>query len=176
MDYERHASSRDLVGTCRSSGVTRQSASSSADASPYFTAEKRVSNELVEIIGEEPDTDAVCWCGAADVVAGASAATGLNGGRAAACLTTAGLASAVVLLSAFLASALFISAGLAATAFGLLSAGFDVVVGALAASAPVLPALRRLAIRPAFSGGGTAAIRLVGAAVSSGAGAAGGLT
>jgi hypothetical protein len=139
-------------------------------ATSYFAAEKRVSNELVEMIGEEPDTEAVCWCGAADVVAGASAAAGLNGGRAAACLTTAGLVSAGFI------SALFVSAGFAATALGLLSAGFAVAAGALAATALVLPALRRLAIRPAFSGGVTAAIRLVDAAVSSGPSAAGGLT
>src|SRR4051794_41903270 len=82
------------------------------------------------MIGEEPDTEAVCWCGAADVVAGASAAAGLNGGRAAACLTTAGLVSAGFI------SALFVSAGFGGAGFGFLSAG---VSGASRAVGPTPP-------------------------------------
>src|SRR5258708_32543667 len=98
-----------------------ESESPVARAAPmaYFVAEKRLANEFVCTVGWAPATRPSLEAAAGS----ASEAAGLNGGRLAACLVSAGFAAAI-----------FGVAGLASAAFGLAGAGggvVDVVSGAL---------------------------------------------
>src|SRR3954447_2983655 len=78
----------------------------------YLNPVNRLSNEFDCSTGTAPETSAVwVWAGAEAVVAGASPVAGLNGGRAAACLVSAGLAATG--LGAGLISAGLLSEGLA---------------------------------------------------------------
>src|SRR5471030_197111 len=95
----------------------------------YFTAEKRLSNEFVCTIGWAPATRPSFEAGAGL----ASGATGLNGGRFAACFVSAGFVSTGFATTVGVG---FGVAGLASATFGLAGVGGAGVVDVVSEPPP----------------------------------------